>query len=915
MDNIANLIISVNSQQVTTATNNLNQLAKASDSALTYLKSLITIAAAMTVFKNAADAIGEFQKQLSVVKSVTDGSEADMKTLTEAAREFGLASQYSASQAAEGMKFLGQAGFNTKQILATMPGLLNLAAAGELQLGEAADITASMLAGFQLSAKDATKVADTLAVAANATQTDVRGVGEAMKYVAPIASTLGLSLNETASAIGLLSSANIKGSEAGTALRSIIGSLVSPSREAAAAMRVYGIEQDNVNPKTHSLIEIFEELRKHGLDATGAFDIFGQRAVSAVLALTSRTADLKTLNGVINSSAGAAAKYASVMSDNLPGDITKAKNAINDLFLSIGDAGLTKALREGTQGVTNFTTQLSILVKSGEAAAWLDYFELKFNHLFGDIIQNGLNNVSDLWAMTMEYMTGTGKDAANDISNAFKNMPENIKAAMQLAGASWGVIVLYAEATGKAAWQALDDYLKLMVSSATNAGKAIGQALNPFSKGTFSFADAEKKSIADFVGSSVRNLLDLKNGIVDATNVWEDQVAAILNNRDAEIKAGDDKLEMIRRLREAYKKLLEARALANAKPGAADPGIPKGGGVDETSSHFDTQAFDALRQGLQSEEEAVNESYQRRKDLILKNTQNSLTLRNKMLGELDAAELVEMDKAKDAHFQRLTDQYTADQNALQSNLDNKLISEETFQEQSQGNWKKYQDSIQGISVGGLRQMSMTQMNMMNNVLGMGADLAQRLQGMAAEGTAAQKALFAVSKAIAFAQTLIMTNLAATAVMAPPPMGMGMPAGAGYATAIKIMGYASAAAIAAQTFITPSTHDHGGMIPGGSFGIVGENGPEIVRGPAVVTSTRQTADMGNKANGNNINFVVNMQVPNAEVTDVKRSQNSQGETIEFTVKKAVRAVASDIAGGDGPVSKAMASSFGNLRRGL
>lgn len=150
-----------------------------------------------------------------------------MVALKATARELSAVTQFSATQAAQGMEFLGRAGFKTTDIISAMPGLLDLAAAGALELGRAADIASNVLSGFQLQAKESNRVSDILALTAASANTNVEQLGDAMSYVAPVAAAFSKSVEETSAALGILGNAGIQASSAGTGLRGILANLAT----------------------------------------------------------------------------------------------------------------------------------------------------------------------------------------------------------------------------------------------------------------------------------------------------------------------------------------------------------------------------------------------------------------------------------------------------------------------------------------------------------------------------------------------------------------------------------------------------------------------------------------------------------------------------------------------------------------
>lgn len=321
------------------------------------LKFFATAAVGLTI-----RSISEYTYAMSSVQAVTKATAADMVQLVKITRELGATTQFTSSQAAEGAKFLGMAGFTTNQILEALPATLDLAAAAALNMGQAADITSNIMSGFGLAANQAGRAADVLAAIASSANTDVTGMGQAMKYVGPIARSLGISMEDTAAAVGVLANQGIQGSMAGTGLKTSLSALVNPSKAAQAAIKSLNLTTNELNPQFNRLDDIIRKLAESGLDAERAFQIFGQRGATAMLALTGDIPGLEKLIGVTNAAAGSAQRMAKIMIDNVKGDADLLKSALTNLTFIIGDAGLTKAVRGFIQEATRMATSLGELL-------------------------------------------------------------------------------------------------------------------------------------------------------------------------------------------------------------------------------------------------------------------------------------------------------------------------------------------------------------------------------------------------------------------------------------------------------------------------------------------------------------------------------------------------------------------------
>ena len=239
----------------------------------------------------AIKAFGEFEAKLNGIASVSTASASDMEKVRAAALKMGADTQFSATQAAAGFYELGKAGFTVKEQLATMPGVVNLAAAAQIGIGEAAETTAGILRGFGLEASKAGMVADELAQAANASAVDVSDLAESMKYVAPIAQASGQTLEEMNGVLAVLGNNMIKGSQAGTSIRSMLVALQKPSDEAAGILAKLGISIQDTSGRMLPLTDIVSQLRTSMAGYTevqksaALAQIFGQESLSAVMAL------------------------------------------------------------------------------------------------------------------------------------------------------------------------------------------------------------------------------------------------------------------------------------------------------------------------------------------------------------------------------------------------------------------------------------------------------------------------------------------------------------------------------------------------------------------------------------------------------------------------------------------------------
>ena len=281
-------------------------------------------------------AFGRFNTAMNRVEALTGATTAQMKALTDQAKHLGSTTVFSAKQAADGMGFLAAAGFKTNDILAAMPGLLNVAAAGQLDLARAADITSNVMSGFGLAVGDVGRVGDVLALTAASANTNITLMGESMTYVAPSAKLAGQSIEDMAAMIGQLGNAGIQGSMAGTSLNNVIIGLQKPSETAARVLSDLNISVFDVAGNMRPLNSIMRDLRDAGISNTQMLDLFNVRALKAAGILIDNVDATDAFANELRNAEGAAAKMAETMNKGLGGAFNAFKSASEGVLIALG---------------------------------------------------------------------------------------------------------------------------------------------------------------------------------------------------------------------------------------------------------------------------------------------------------------------------------------------------------------------------------------------------------------------------------------------------------------------------------------------------------------------------------------------------------------------------------------------------
>ena len=366
-----------------------------------FMSTVQSVKAVTAPLTDAYETAANFEKAMSKVGAISLGDvkgdeyNRQLKQLTDTARMLGERTQFTATQSAEAMSYLGMAGWKTNQIIEGMPALLSLAVAGNTDLARTADIVSDNLTAFGLAAKDSTHMADVYATVITNTNTNVEMLGETMKYAAPVAKAFGASLEETAAMAGLMANAGIKASQAGTSLRAGMLRLAGPPKAAATELDKLGIsisdvskEQAEANAMLKSLgvetgtleggekmASILSQLREKfkGMSenekVAAGQAIFGRNAVTGWLAmLDSEAGAFEKLVTQLRNCDGAAATMEKRMNSNAQGAATRMKSAYESLQISLMN-GFLPTIASLFDGIAKLTGAFSRLVSENPILA------------------------------------------------------------------------------------------------------------------------------------------------------------------------------------------------------------------------------------------------------------------------------------------------------------------------------------------------------------------------------------------------------------------------------------------------------------------------------------------------------------------------------------------------------------------
>ena len=371
-------------------------------SALSIAQKAISVTAkAVTNFAKSSVQSGmTFDKSMSQVAATMGKTVDEIDDLREFAKKMGSETAFSASQAADALNYMALAGYDAETSMNMLPNVLNLAASGGMELARASDMITDTQSALGLSLSQTAELVDKMAKGASKTNTSVGQLGDAMLTVGGTAKMLSGGTTELATALGLLADNGTKGAEGGTALRNIILSLSAPTDKAAAALEDLGVQAFDNNGKMRDLQSIFADFNSALSDMTDAEktqtlnSIFNKVDLKSVNALLATSTDRwKEVSNAIDNAAGSAEEMAKTQLDNLSGDITIFKSALEGVQIALSDK-LTPTLRKfvkfGTDGLSRLTTAFN---EKGLLGAMSE---------FGSILSDGLLMIVEMTPQILE---------------------------------------------------------------------------------------------------------------------------------------------------------------------------------------------------------------------------------------------------------------------------------------------------------------------------------------------------------------------------------------------------------------------------------------------------------------------------------------------------------------------------------
>lgn len=480
--------------------------------------------------KSSIDAGLTFDASMSNVAAISGATGDDFDALRKKAQEMGASTKFTATEAADAMSYMAMAGWKTGDMLDGISGIMNLAAASGEDLALTSDIVTDALTGFGLKASDSSHFADILAAASSNANTNVALMGETFKYVAPVAGSMGISAEDAAESIGLIANAGIKGSQAGTSLRSIITRLATDAGASSKSLGALGVLTEELGVQFYDtegnvrdFSDILDEARVKWQElsdedaSTFAKKIAGQEGISAWLALmNSAPEDVDKLRSAIDTCSdsadgfnGTAERMAGVMQDNLQGSITIFQSALEGVQIAISDM-LTPSLKEfvdiGTKGLSGVANAL----REGDFNGAME--------ALGDALSKGIEKII---SMTPKMLDAGMKLLEALGQGIMQNLPKLTQAATQ-------IILMLAQFIITNLPQLVTAAIQIIVTLVQGISQALPQLIPAAVDMILTIVDTLIENLPQIIDAALQLITALIEGLIDALPVLIERVPEII---------------------------------------------------------------------------------------------------------------------------------------------------------------------------------------------------------------------------------------------------------------------------------------------------------------------------------------------------------------------------------------------------
>ena len=532
--------------------------------------------AGMTAFAKASVQTGmQFDSAMSQVAATMGTTVDQISELRDFAQEMGAKTAFSATQAAEALNYMALAGYDAETSMAMLPNVLNLAAAGSMDLARASDMVTDAQTALGLTTEETTTMVDQMAAAASKSNTSVSQLGDAMLTIGATARNLKGGTQELATVLGVLADNGIKGAEGGTHLRNAILSLQTPTKDGTEALKQLGMSYEDMYDDAgnmRALPEIFQQM-------STAMEGMNQQSKDAIISGIFNKTDLASINALIGTSAsrwreletaisaskGAAEEMANTQLDNLTGDITLMKSAWEGVKIALSD-GVTPAIRTAVQNITK-------LLSKKETQKFISDLGKKLGELAALITGKIANAIPRLITMFQKLKPVIGPTAVafGTFAVAIKAMVNPIGTLITALAALGGAFAL-SELTAdeaKRKFSVLTDEQYRNVEATLDTVDAYAD-MKKSREETYASIDAEAKRTEN-LWNKMQNLVDANGNIIEGNEAQVQSIADLLNAAGIEVEIVDGKIQKYDELAGSIQNVIDKRK-AEAKLSAAEEG-------------------------------------------------------------------------------------------------------------------------------------------------------------------------------------------------------------------------------------------------------------------------------------------------------------------------------------------------------
>lgn len=540
-----------------------------------------------------------FEAAMSEVQAISGATGKELEMLSQTAKEYGSTTSFTASESAEALKYMALAGWDATQSAAALPGVLNLAAASGMELGTASDYVTDYISAFGMKCEEATYLADLMAKAQATSNTSAMQLGEAYKNCAANMHSAGQDVETTTSLLMSMADQGLKGAEAGTALAAIQRDITQKMENGAIKIGQTSVAVADANGNFRDMTEIMR-------DVESATQGMGTAEKNAALLSTFTARSIKGVNLLLNAgvdsaanyesslrgAAGTAADQAATMLDNLEGDVTIFKSALEGLQIDLYES-MNGMMREGVQGATSLVQQLQTAFQQGMNPAALEgvldsAFDLLGN--FGSKAGDMVANITDAFARVAPRLAkGLSRGLSEVLGKVGRQMPKLAKnlfsALPDVLGAAGDLLPDLAdslfETLGGVVEQVIGDLPRLVPEIAKGLGKMFLSAV----KGLNSLFGGLEKGIWDALGKAGLRDLSLEE-------VWKQQFDSADGSKidlgeglvtysfSTEIDVGDYQTEINTAVQTIHDALQNIPEISEDQRAAIEDAIMAGSGAD-----------------------------------------------------------------------------------------------------------------------------------------------------------------------------------------------------------------------------------------------------------------------------------------------------------------------------------------------